>query len=191
MSKSKLADEKVVNNHIRKTNKAFTSITKSNKSLFDVVRDAYDELKEYPKSLQLYKLSIDCDNSTFNKIVNVSRSNFVRDNIEKLPTAWSVLYIIAKNEEEHSNIFAAALESGELTKKSSGKEVMNLIYTTPKKVGSIENVIRWNSAAFSDHELERIIELMDELKSLGFIVKDAVKVSGEPEAEVVEMKEAA
>ena len=71
VSSVELCEIKTTNMWVDETNKVFGSVKKYNGRLFDVVRESYDNLKDDQEELDRYKVLIDIDRSTINKIIKI------------------------------------------------------------------------------------------------------------------------
>lgn len=157
---SNLIDRTLYKQHINKVNSAFKKVRKSNASLFETVRNAYDLLaKDWKKDWQRFKLDVDCDTSTFNKIVKIVETDFVMKNLERLPVAWSVLYAIALKTKDHLDDLQTALDNEELTNKTTLKELNSLVKVESNAVKTTENVLRFDSSAYDAAELDELLEI--------------------------------
>jgi len=199
-SSTRIADEKIVKQHIKKTNTALRGIGKANRKLFDVVKDAYLDLKDFKNSWKRYRLDIDCDSSTINKIVKVVESEFVMENLESLPSAWSILYAISQLEKSEEKKLATALEDGTRLTAKTLKEILEIAGRSAdtKAVTASDPVVKYDSTTFDESQLQELRTLLEKLEPFGFKVKDiAVKTSGADKtddavsASDVEQKEAA
>jgi len=102
------------------TNNALKQYKQSHIKLFDTVRTAYFDLKDDKKALSQYKILVDIDRSSINKIIAIVSCDHVQKNLSVLPVAWSVLYALTKMTE---NQLMTSIKNSKITEKSSLSEV--------------------------------------------------------------------
>jgi hypothetical protein len=188
MAKSKI-EQKVINCFVLKTNKKLREIKKANASLFEIVREAVTELQGDQKALSKYKMDVDCDRSSVNKIIKITESDFVMTNLDNLPSGWAVLDVIARKSRKTDIVaLEAAIESGQLSSKTTLKEAREFFKkleesNDPALKAEFSNindqplspigskVITFNEADFSEEERAKIVPLVEQLKSFGFEIK--------------------
>jgi len=90
----------LVHQHVLTTDLAFGDMQKSQKKLFDVVKDAYLDLKDDDKALGKYKTNVKCDRSSINKIITIVKNDTLVRFSEKLPVSWATLYAVSKFEKD-------------------------------------------------------------------------------------------
>lgn len=181
-----LIEPKLYKEQVTKVNAAFRKVRKTNASLFESVHNAYDLLAtDWKKDWARFKLDVDCDTSTFNKIVKIVKTEFVMSNIDQLPVAWSVLYGIALQTKDHLGMLQVALDNGELNNRTTLKELNALISVETTSVRPIESIFRFDSSAYSNEELEELLEISRVLKEkFGITVRDLAEVTGDETCDV-------
>ena len=97
-NEKKLTDSRV-DACIDDTNRAVASVNASTKKLYEVVRDAYHDLKHDKHALKRYKANINLDESTVRKMIAIAKNETIMSNQKVLPVAYSVLYAISRIEE--------------------------------------------------------------------------------------------
>ena len=102
------------------TNNALKLYKQSHIKLFDTVRTAYFDLKDDTKALSQYKILVDIDRSSINKIIAIVKCDYVQKNLSVLPVAWSVLYALTKMTE---NQLMTSIKNNKINYKSSLSEV--------------------------------------------------------------------
>jgi len=102
------------------TNNALKQYKQSHIKLFDTVRTAYFDLKDDKKALSQYKILVDIDRSSINKIIAIVKCDYVQKNLSVLPVAWSVLYALTKMTE---NQLMTSIKNKKINYKSSLSEV--------------------------------------------------------------------
>ena len=112
-----------VNTCVVETNEALRSFKKSQVRLFDAVRTAYFDLKDDKKALSRYKILVDIDRSSINKIIAIVSNDTVMKNCSVLPVAWSVLYALTKLKSEQ---LMRAIEDNEISPQMTLSEVNEL-----------------------------------------------------------------
>jgi len=188
MAKSKI-EQTVINSFVRKTNTKLRGVKKANASLFETVREAVKELQGDTEALRKYKMDVDCDRSTVNKIIKITESDFVMANLNNLPSGWAVLDVIARKSAQIDLVaLETAIESGQLSTKTTLKEareffkkleesqdsavVAELANSNDQAVApSGSKVITFNEADFDEQERAQVLSLVEQLKSFGFEIK--------------------
>ena len=93
-----ISRSRLVDGHVHQTNLAIGDVHKSNRKLFDAVKNAYLAMKDDAKAMGKYKANVDIDRSSINKIIAiVSNETLIRFS-EKLPVSWGTLYALSKME---------------------------------------------------------------------------------------------
>jgi len=112
-----------VNSCVLETNEALRHFKKSQIKLFDAVKTAYFELKDDSKALSRYKILVDIDRSSINKIITIVSNKTVMKHQSVLPVAWSVLYALTKMKSKH---LLSAIEKNEIAPNITLSEVNKL-----------------------------------------------------------------
>jgi len=112
-----------VNTCVLETNEALRGFKKSQVGLFNAVRTAYFDLKDDNKALSRYKIMVDIDRSSINKIIKIVSNDTVMKNCSVLPVAWSVLYALTKLKQKH---LVRAIEKDEISPRITLSEVNEL-----------------------------------------------------------------
>ena len=92
-----LDTEKVrLENNVIKTNNLIGSVKKSNKKLFDQVKKSYSDLYDEndKKVWKKYKVLVDLDESTVNKIVKIVTNDTIMRFYDHLPGSWGTLSVL-------------------------------------------------------------------------------------------------
>jgi hypothetical protein len=106
--------------HSQKTNLVVNEVKKSNQKLFDVVKNAYLDLKDHKKELGRYKTLVDIDRSTINKIIKIVENDTLMKLADQLPVSWSSLYAISSIE---SDDLLDAITNKKITSTSTLAEI--------------------------------------------------------------------
>ncbi|NVJ99917.1 MAG: hypothetical protein HWE12_00105 [Oceanospirillaceae bacterium] len=188
MTKLKI-EQTVINSFIRKTNTKLRGVKKANASLFETVREAVTALQGDTKALSRYKMDVDCDRSSVNKIIKITESDFVMDNLDNLPSGWAALDVIARKSAKVDVVaLETAIESGQLSSKTTLKEVRELfkkledsqdpaveaeLYSSNDQAvaPSSTKIIAFNEADFTEEERAQVFSLVEQLKQFGFEIK--------------------
>ena len=188
-------EKKVINSHVKKTNAKLSNRKKASTSLFQTVRTAVQEMAEDKNALSIYKTDVDCDRSSVNKIIKISECSFVMDNINLLPSGWSVLHAIATSAPNIDNaILQDALNNGEINTKSKLLEIRNFfkvaavplnpsIAIKPQDVtyaaisNNAQKLISFSESDFTKAELGDLLPLIERLKKLGFEINSQAALS--------------
>ena len=112
---------KAVNEYVAEMNTAIDSVKRSSAKMFDVLKKAHQELN--PDDFEKFKSEINLERSSINKMLVICKSEFVKENAEKLPISWGTLYVIAGIKEEHAR---ELLDKGKLTSSSTKNSVIQL-----------------------------------------------------------------
>ena len=140
-----------VNTCVLETNEALRGFKKSQVGLFNAVRTAYFDLKDDNKALSRYKIMVDIDRSSINKIIKIVSNDTVMKNCSVLPVAWSVLYALTKLKQKH---LVRAIEKDEISPRITLSEVNELREkyesTSDKKVDDSKVVRVDDSKVVSD-----------------------------------------
>ena len=170
----------MLNEYVKTTNQLIGSVKKYNKKLFDQVKKSYSELydEKDTKVWNKYKVLVDLDNSTINKIVKIMNNDTIMRNYDRLPGSWGTLSVLTTMEEKD---LLEVIESGRLTTSSTKNEVIEIRKEyggkqstsgdTSKDKKSMEVNHLWidlDMLKVSDEERDRIETLFNELKGFGF-----------------------
>ena len=131
--------------HVRKTKRVFNNVRKSNTTLFETIREAYDDIfdPEHPvaskQNLQWrrYRLEVEvfCDKSSLNKIVSICQNDLIMKNLARLPVAWSTLstlnVLLKTDDESVAETFVEFLDTDKITVTSTAKSIVDLFRSEP------------------------------------------------------------
>lgn len=182
--------------HVRKTKRVFNNVRKSNTTLFETIREAYDDIfdPEHPvaskKNLQWrrYRLEVEefCDKSSLNKIVSICQNDLIMKNLARLPVAWSTLStlntLLKTDDESVAETFVEFLDTDKINVLSTAKSVSDLLTTkTGKKVPTSLTVVFYSEkiALMSEEDRTVFEEASASLESIGFKMKDMSKKTKE------------
>jgi hypothetical protein len=170
----------MLNEYVTTTNQLIGSVKKYNKKLFDQVKKSYSELydEKDKKVWNKYKVLVDLDNSTINKIVKIMNNDSVMRNYDRLPGSWGTLSVLTTMEEKD---LMEVIESGRLNPSSTKKEVMEIRDeyqgkqssgdTTKDKELEVNQLwINLDELNLSTEERVRIEKLFQELEGFGFTI---------------------
>jgi hypothetical protein len=170
-SKTKIAAD-VYKHHVAAVNDALSKSSQSSKILFEAFRGAYDAMYEaHRNDWKKFRLDLECDASTINKMIKIVQSDFVMTNLHRLPNAWSTLYKISKLARDHAEALNRALDEGELTRRSNLGVVTKLICPEIKARDS-RPVLRYDSRTIDPIQLVKLLKLAIQLEALGVLCKD-------------------
>ena len=182
--------------HVRKTKRVFNNVRKSNTTLFETIREAYDDIfdPEHPvaskKNLQWrrYRLEVEqfCDKSSLNKIVSICQNDLIMKNLARLPVAWSTLsalnVLLKTDDKSVAKNFVEFLDTDKINVLSTAKSVVDLLTTkTAKKVSTSLTVVFYSDqiALMSEEDRTVFEEASAALSSIGFKMKDMCKKTKE------------
>ena len=183
MSKEVKSEEVVnVDVYVENTNEIIRSVKKYNKKLFDQVKLSYSELydEKDTKPWRKYKLEVELDESTINKIVKIVNNPTIMKFYDQLPGSWGTLSVLTTmNDSDLTEV----IESGRITPTSTKKEVKevrdeyqgkksNSGDTSKDKQTWEVNQLRIDLTKLevTDEQRVRIQELFEELETFGFVV---------------------
>ena len=179
--------------HVRKTKRVFNNVRKSNTTLFETIREAYDDIfdPEHPvaskQNLQWrrYRLEVEvfCDKSSLNKIVSICQNDLIMKNLARLPVAWSTLsklnVLLNTDDKTVAKTFIASLDSAKITATSTTNSIVELLTpeTEPKKTPSSLTVVFYSDVIDQMNEADRKVfeEASAALVAIGFVMKDMCK----------------
>ena len=182
--------------HVRKTKRVFNNVRKSNTTLFETIREAYDDIfdPEHPvaskQNLQWrrYRLEVEvfCDKSSLNKIVSICQNDLIMKNLARLPVAWSTLstlnVLLKTDDESVAETFVEFLDTDKITVTSTAKSIVDLFRSEPAEEPdpvSQEPKITYDSSVYTEDQLEQIDEAFSILEALGFVIEDVAEESQE------------
>ena len=170
----------MLNEYVTTTNQLIGSVKKYNKKLFEQVKKSYSELydEKDTKVWNKYKVLVDLDNSTINKIVKIMNNDSVMRNYDRLPGSWGTLSVLTTMEEKD---LMEVIESGRLNPSSTKKEVMEIRDeyqgeqssgdTTKDKELEVNQLwINLDELNLSTEQRVRIEKLFMELEGYGFTI---------------------
>ena len=189
VSETAVVSEKDIKKHIDLTNSAIKSAVKAQGKIFQRVYAAYEALGSSASAWKQYRKGVNADRSMINKVIKIANSEFVRENIEKLPLNFATLYSVAmmtgsaENAPNHSVVLMDAIEKGEIGITSTLKEVKAVVgEETEKKETGSSNLVRYDLATIAEEQQPMLEEALELLRSIGFEVKEVSKVSELPTA---------
>jgi len=111
--------------YVENTNKVLKVADKqyraSNRNVFDVVKQTYDALQqEKPEYLKAYKLLVDMDRSTINKIIKIVSNDIIMSNLDKLPVSWGTLCLLTSLKDDK---LQSLIDAKTITKSSTQSEI--------------------------------------------------------------------
>jgi len=109
---------------VSETNHAIANYRASQDGLFDAVRDAYFELKDDKEAMSKYKVLVDIDRSSINKIIAIVSNDTLIKFSKKLPVSWGTLYAVSKLETDN---LVDAIEGKKLHPTSTLAQVKEVI----------------------------------------------------------------
>jgi hypothetical protein len=181
--------------HVRKTKRVFNNVRKSNTTLFETIREAYDALFDdahpvsHKQNLQWrrYRLEVEefCDKSSLNKIVSICQNDLIIKNLDRLPPAWSTLSalnVLLKTDKSVAKTFVELLDADKINVISTAKSIVDLLTTKRgKKAPSSLTVVFYSDQIALMSEEDRTIfeEASASLESIGFKMKDMSKKTKE------------
>jgi DNA replicative helicase MCM subunit Mcm2 (Cdc46/Mcm family) len=183
MSKDVNSKEDVkVYGYVKTTNEIIGSVKTYNKKLFDQVKQSYQDLyvEKNTKPWRKYKLDVELDESTINKIVKIVNNPTIMKFYDQLPGSWGTLSVLTTMNETD---LIEVIESGRIKPNSTKKEVKevrdeyqgkksNSGDTSKDKQTWEVNQLRIDLTKLevTDEQRVRIQELFEELETFGFVV---------------------
>ncbi len=179
---NEVSNEVMLNEYVTTTNQLIGSVKKYNKKLFDQVKLSYSELydEKDKKVWNQYKVMVDLDNSTINKIVKIVNNDTIMRNYDRLPVSWGTLSVLTTMGDDD---LVEVIESGRINTKSTKKEVKEVrdeyqgkqsqSGDTTKDKESLEVNQLWidlDELDVSSEERVRIEKLFQELEGYGFTI---------------------
>ena len=179
--------------HVRKTKRVFNNVRKSNTTLFETIREAYDDLfdSEHPvahkQNLQWrrYRLEVEefCDKSSLNKIVSICQNDKIMKNLDRLPVAWSTLsklnVLLNTDDKTVAKTFIELLDADKINVISTAKSIVELLTpeTEAKKQSTSLTVVFYSDQIDQMNEEDRKVfeEASAALVAIGFVMKDMCK----------------
>lgn len=179
--------------HVRKTKRVFNNVRKSNTTLFETIREAYDDLfdSEHPvahkQNLQWrrYRLEVEefCDKSSLNKIVSICQNDKIMKNLDRLPVAWSTLsklnVLLNTDDKTVAKTFIQLLDADKINVISTAKSIVELLTpeTEAKKQSTSLTVVFYSDQIDQMNEEDRKVfeEASAALVAIGFVMKDMCK----------------
>jgi hypothetical protein len=183
--------------HVRKTKRVFNNVRKSNTTLFETIREAYDDIfdPEHPvaskQNLQWrrYRLEVEvfCDKSSLNKIVSICQNDLIMKNLARLPVAWSTLsklnVLLNTDDKSVAKTFVELLDADMINVISTAKSISSLLDPNyePKKQSTSLTVVFYSDqiALMSEEDRTVFEEASASLESIGFKMKDMSKKTKE------------
>ena len=172
----------MLNEYVTTTNQLIGSVKKYNKKLFEQVKKSYSELydEKDTKVWNKYKVLVDLDNSTINKIVKIVNNDTIMRNFERLPGSWGTLSVLTTMGEDD---MVEVIESGRINTTSTKKEVKEVRdeyqgeqsesgdTTKDKEYWEVNRLwINLDELNLSTEERVRIEKLFQELEGFGFTI---------------------
>ena len=179
--------------HVRKTKRVFNNVRKSNTTLFETIREAYDDLfdSEHPvahkQNLQWrrYRLEVEefCDKSSLNKILSICQNDKIMKNLDRLPVAWSTLsklnVLLNTDDKTVAKTFIELLDADKINVISTAKSIVELLtpVTEAKKQSTSLTVVFYSDQIDQMNEEDRKVfeEASAALVAIGFVMKDMCK----------------
>ena len=179
--------------HVRKTKRVFNNVRKSNTTLFETIREAYDDLfdSEHPvahkQNLQWrrYRLEVEefCDKSSLNKIVSICQNDKIMKNLDRLPVAWSTLsklnVLLNTDDKTVAKTFIELLDADKINVISTAKSIVELLESADpaKKTPTSLTVVFYSDQIDQMNEEDRKVfeEASAALVAIGFVMKDMCK----------------
>ena len=179
--------------HVRKTKRVFNNVRKSNTTLFETIREAYDDLfdSEHPvahkQNLQWrrYRLEVEefCDKSSLNKILSICQNDKIMKNLDRLPVAWSTLsklnVLLNTDDKTVAKTFIELLDADKINVISTAKSIVELLtpVTEAKKQSTSLTVVFYSDQIDQMNEEDRKVfeEASAALVAIGLVMKDMCK----------------
>lgn len=177
-----VSNDVMLNEYVMTTNQLIGSVKKYNKKLFEQVKKSYSELydEKDTKVWTKYKVLVDLDNSTINKIVKIVTNDTIMRNFERLPGSWGTLSVLTTMGDDD---MVEVIESGRINSKSTKKEVKEVRdeyqgkqsqsgdTTKDKEFWEVNQLwINLDELNVSTEERVRIETLFQELEGYGFTI---------------------
>ena len=173
----------MLNEYVETTNQLIGSVKKYNKKLFDQVKLSYSDLydEKDKKSWKRYKVLVDLDDSTINKIVKIVTNDTIMKFYDQLPSSWGTLSVLTTMGEDD---MVEVIESGRIKPTSTKKEVKEVRDeyqgkqsqsgdTTKDKELEVNQLwINLDELNLSTEDRVRIEKLFTELEGYGFTIID-------------------
>ena len=176
-----VSNDVMLNEYVKTTNQLIRSVKKYNKKLFDQVKkshsDLYDEKDKKP--WKRYKVLVDLDDSTINKIVKIVTNDTIMKFYDQLPSSWGTLSVLTTMGDDD---MVEVIESGRINTKSTKKEVKEVRDeyqgkqsqsgdTTKDKELEVNQLwIDLDELNVSDEDRVQIEKLFTELEGYGFTI---------------------
>ena len=163
-----------VGTNVNATNKVLGEVRSSRKKLFEVVKDAFVELTT--KEFKEYRVLVDLDPSTINKIVKIIENDTITKFMDDLPGSWGSLYALTSMDQGD---LVSAIEDGKINRRSTLAEIGELKgkETSPVQQAGADKEISVNTCWVDLDELNlsqkdriKITSLLGELYSFGIEV---------------------
>ena len=178
-----VSNDVMLNEYVKTTNQLIGSVKKYNKKLFDQVKLSYSDLydEKDKKSWKRYKVLVDLDDSTINKIVKIVTNDRIMKFYDQLPSSWGTLSVLTTMGDDD---MVEVIESGRINSKSTKKEVKEVRDeyqgkqsqsgdTTKDKELEVNQLwINLDELNLSTEERVRIEKLFQELEGYGFTIID-------------------
>ena len=171
----------MLNEYVTTTNQLIGSVKKYNKKLFDQVKKSYSDLydEKDKKSWNQYKVLVDLDNSTINKIVKIVTNDTIMKFYDQLPSSWGTLSVLTTMGDDD---MVEVIESGRINTTSTKKEVKEVRDeyqgkqsqsgdTTKDKELEVNQLwINLDELDLTTEDRVRIEKLFNELEGYGFTI---------------------
>ena len=177
-----VSNDVMLNEYVKTTNQLIGSVKKYNKKLFDQVKMSYSDLydEKDKKPWKRYKVLVDLDDSTINKIVKIVTNDTIMKFYDQLPSSWGTLSVLTTMGEDD---MVEVIESGRINPKSTKKEVKEVrdeyqgkqsqSGDTTKDKESLEVNQLWinlDELNLTTEDRVRIEKLFNELEGYGFTI---------------------
>ena len=110
-----------VASNVSATNQVLGEVRNSRRKLFEVVKDAFVELTT--KEFKEYRVLVDLDPSTINKIVKIIENDTISKFMDDLPVSWGSLYALTSVDKSD---LVSAIEDGKINRRSTLAEIREL-----------------------------------------------------------------
>jgi hypothetical protein len=171
----------MLNEYVETTNQLIGSVKKYNKKLFDQVKLSYSDLydEKDKKVWNQYKVLVDLDTSTINKIVKIVTNDTIMKFYDQLPSSWGTLSVLTTMGEDD---MVEVIESGRIKPTSTKKEVKEVRDeyqgkqsqsgdTTKDKELEVNQLwINLDELNLTTEDRVRIEKLFNELEGYGFTI---------------------
>ena len=176
-----VSNDVMLNEYVKTTNQLIGSVKKYNKKLFDQVKLSYSDLydEKDKKSWKRYKVLVDLDDSTINKIVKIVTNDTIMKFYDQLPSSWGTLSVLTTMGEDD---MVEVIESGRIKPTSTKKEVKEVRDeyqgkqsqsgdTTKDKELEVNQLwINLDELNLTTEDRVRIEKLFNELEGYGFTI---------------------